>query len=326
MKSQNIAVLHARGHVPAAIGALAKKLRGGRLLFDIRGFMPEEYVDAGVWTAGGLLYRLVKAAERRLMSSADGFVVLTEQARRILFPGRADFDAKGRPVEVIPCCVDMARFDRSGLPSRDRLREEMGFAGRRVIVYLGALGGWYLTDEMADLLSVAHEQDAATFSLILTQSRPEMIEPLLKEGGVSAKDYFIAKLSPADVPRYLQAADIALSFIKPCYSKRASSPTKIAEYLAAGLPVICNAGIGDLDEVVEADRVGVIASRLDRESYLQALSDVESLRREAGLSERCRASARARYDLEKVGGPRYRRIYDRLLTKEEFSSVFSQAL
>jgi glycosyltransferase involved in cell wall biosynthesis len=286
--------------------------------------MPEEYVDAGIWPAGGLLYRLVKAAERRLLEAADGFVVLTEQARLILFPG--GLDARGRPVEVIPCCADLARFQAGDLPSRDQARKEMGLDTRRVIVYLGALGGWYLTDEMADLLGVAHSQDASTFSIILTQSKPEMIAPRLKARGFGEEDYLIRKASPADVPRYLRAADIALSFIKPCYSKRASSPTKIAEYLAAGLPVICNAGIGDLDAIIETDGVGVIVRRLDRESYLRALNDVEELRRGADLPERCRASARARFDLEIVGGPKYRRIYDRLLEKEEVSSVFSQAL
>src|SRR5687768_7432269 len=36
-------------------------------------------------------------------------------------------------------------------------------------------------------------------------------------------------------PSYLSAADAGLSFIKSCFSKIASSPTKNAEYLACGL-------------------------------------------------------------------------------------------
>src|ERR1044072_2163627 len=41
-------VLHARGHVPALMAALAKRRAGGRILFDIRGFMPEEIGRAHV--------------------------------------------------------------------------------------------------------------------------------------------------------------------------------------------------------------------------------------------------------------------------------------
>ncbi|HWP42161.1 MAG TPA: glycosyltransferase [Blastocatellia bacterium] len=325
-KRERIDVLHARGHVPAAIGAIAKRIAGGRLLFDIRGLMPEEYVDAGIWRGGGYLYRLVKAAERKLLSAADGFVVLTERARGALFPDCSDTDRSGRPIEVIPCCVDIGRFRAADSISRDEARNEAGVQGRRVMVYLGALGGWYLTAAMAEFLAVAHDQDDSTFSMILTQSPSEMIEPLLKRHGLSQKDYLIRKAPPSDVPRYLRASDIALSFIKPCYSKLASSPTKIAEYLAAGLPVICNRGIGDLDEQIEADRVGIIIKGLDRGSYIQALEDVERLRRDRDLSDRCRASALSRFDLERVGGERYRRMYNRLVKTEESGAAVSQSL
>jgi glycosyltransferase involved in cell wall biosynthesis len=313
LKQDGIVVLHARGYVPAAMGAIAKRVAGGRLLFDIRGFMPEEYVDAGIWPAGGYLYRLVKAAERKLMAAADGFIVLTEKARGIMFPGCSDTDARGRPIEVIPCCVDIDRFREANSLSRDGVRAEMGLEGRRVIVYVGALGGWYLTEEMAELLVAAHKQDDSTFSMILTQSSPDMVEPRLKQLGLSERDYLIKRVAPGDVPRYLRASDLALSLIKPCYSKLASSPTKIAEYLAVGLPVICNGGIGDLDELIETDRVGVIIREFNQAAYLQALDDIESLRQEGGLADRCRASARNRFDLEKVGGEKYRRLYNRLL-------------
>ena len=72
-------VVHARAHVAAAMGVIAKRLTGCRLIFDIRGFNPEEYVDAGVWPENGLNYRLAKRVERRLLAASDGFVVLTER-------------------------------------------------------------------------------------------------------------------------------------------------------------------------------------------------------------------------------------------------------
>ena len=101
-RRDGIGIVHCRGHVPMAMGALAKKLCRVRLVFDIRGFMPEEYVDAGVWRANGFLYRLTKRAEGRLFAAADAFVVLTERARHHLFAERRDADAWGRPIALIP--------------------------------------------------------------------------------------------------------------------------------------------------------------------------------------------------------------------------------
>jgi glycosyltransferase involved in cell wall biosynthesis len=315
IRKHDINVIHARSHVAAAMGAVAKRLTGTRLIFDIRGFFPEEYVDAGVWPKGGLLYRLVKATERRLLAAADGFVVLTEKARQILFPPGAK---PSRPVEVIPCCVDLKRFEHAGARSRERIRRELSLGQRRVIAYIGALGGWYMTDEMAEFLSIAHREDANTFSLILTQSPPEMIARPLGDRGLSAQDFLIRKVSPSEIPDYLSAADLAISFIKPCYSKLSSSPTKLAEYLAAGLPVVCNSGIGDVDDVIESERVGVILRKLDREGYSNGLREVEMLQREgAELSTRCRDAAVKHFDLEKVGGERYVRLYRSVLRPRE---------
>jgi len=328
IRRERVDVIHARGYVPAAMGALAKPWanpwakpgRRCKLIFDIRGFMAEEYVDAGVWPEGGLLYRLTKAAEKKLLEAADGYVVLTEKARKILFPADPLADpsnsreagVSARPVEVIPCCVDAERFRAFDAESRDGLRRELNLEGRRVIVYVGALGGWYLTDEMAELMAVARHEDASTFSMVLTQSPPEMIIRRLNSLGMDQSDYLVKKVLPENVPRYLKAADFAVSLIKPCYSKMSSSPTKMAEYLASGLPVISNAGIGDLDELIGEDKVGVILDDLNRESYRRALEEMRRLLLEHGIAERCRDSARNRFDLAGVGGVRYRRLYQRM--------------
>jgi glycosyltransferase involved in cell wall biosynthesis len=283
------------------------------LLFDIRGFLPEEYVDAGLWPAGGNIYRAVKAVERWLLSSADGFVVLTERAREILFGDSTDSDERNRPIEVIPCCVDAKRFESASAESAKRLRDELNLANRRVIVYIGALGGWYLTDEIAQFLATAHKQNASTFSLILTQSQPEIMSSRLRALGIIDHDYLIRKLPPADVPRYLQVANLSVSFIKPCFSKLASSPTKIAEVLASGLPIISNAGIGDLDAMIEGDNVGAIVREFNEEAYLHALSMVDAMGQDQSTAARCRDSAVNHFDLATVGGPRYLRLYQRLI-------------
>ncbi len=311
-KREGIDVMHARGYVPAAMGALARSWGGGKLIFDIRGFMAEEYVDAGVWPDGGLLYRLTKAAERKLLGAADGFVVLTEKARRILFAN----DASGRPVEVIPCCVDAARFRAFDSESKDNLRRELGLEGRRVIVYVGALDGWYLTNEMLELLAVAHRRDPSVFSMILTQGPSETIIRRFDSLGVGRSDYLVRKAPPEEIPRYLKAADFAVSLVKPCYSKQSSSPTKIAEYLASGLPVISNAGVGDLDELIVGDRVGVIFNEFTETSYRRALEEMDRLLLDDGVAERCRESARNRFDLAGVGGVRYRRLYQKMFESE----------
>ncbi len=318
MRREKIDVLHARSHVATMMGAIAKKLsrEKPKLLFDIRGFFPEEYTEGGMWKPNGRLYHAVKRAERWLLKESDAFVVLTERAREILFPESREngFDKQRRPVEVIPCCVDLKRFEIVNKTSRREMRKKLGVEDRRVIVYIGSFTSkWYMPLEIADLLGVAKEKNDKMFALILTQSPIEIIKPLLEERGFGANDYFIQKVSPKEIPLYLAAADAAVSFIKPCFSKLASSPTKNAEYLASGLPMIANSGVGDTAEMTLEDKVGVIIDEFSRESYEKALSDIDNLAEiDPNLAESCKKSAEKRFDLEKVGGQRYLNLYRRL--------------
>lgn len=306
VRRESLDLLHARSHVGAAIGALAKRLTGAKLLFDVRGFLPEEYVDSGNWARDGVLFRLTKAAERSLFRAADGFVVLTDAARAMLFPDGAD----GKPVEVIPCCTSAERL--APRSDRDAVRADLGVSDRTVFVYVGALGGYYLTSEMAELLAVAREHDPGVFALVLTQGPPRLITRELERAGFGAGDYRVLRVDPQDVPRFLGAADVALSIIRSSIARVPSSPTKFAEYLAAGLPVISGAGIGDMDAHIMEDSVGVLLRSFDRDGYAAALRDLEFLRSDPELAGRCRQTARTRYDLETVGGARYRRIYEAL--------------
>ena len=270
-----------------------------------------------------------KRAEKWLMRESEGFVVLTEKARQILFGSEPPASAEGttteqnadrsqiKPahlVEVIPCCVDFEkRFPPTDAAADDQVGSRIGTEGRFVITHVGALGGLYLTEEIVDLIVAARSIEPTTFALFLTQTDTGPIIRLLKENGFSEGDYFVGKVDPAEIPKYLEVSDVGLSFVKATYATQSRSPTKIPEYLAAGLPIIANPGVGDVDELIREDGVGVLIDRFDREAYLDAVKKLVKL---GDIGDRCRESARKRFDLATVGGIRYRRLYERLFCKD----------
>jgi glycosyltransferase involved in cell wall biosynthesis len=315
MKTRRFDILHARSHVPMIMAALARKAckHKPKILFDIRGFLPEEYVDAGVWDEEGAIYRNFKRIENWLMKQADGFVVLTEAARNLLFPG-TELDQKdtlGRPIAVIPCCVDLRqRFSSQRETLRGKFRSKLGVEGRFVVLHLGALGGLYLVKEIADLIAVGKERDPSVFALILTQSDPQLIEPLLLNHGFNSDDFYIARVPPAEVEGWLYASDLGLSIVKSTYATASRSPTKIAEYLAAGIPIITNAGVGDVDTLISRNEIGAILSDFSRESYLSAFKLIDEL---GDIRDHCRATAFREFEIGAIGGPRYQKVYREIL-------------
>jgi glycosyltransferase involved in cell wall biosynthesis len=118
---------------------------------------------------------------------------------------------------------------------------------------------------------------------------------------------------PSDVPSYLSAADAGLAFIKRCFSKQASSPTKYAEYLACGLPLVINAGVGDSDALIEDENVGVLVGRFDREEYMRATAVIEAMTNDlAQTRQRTREVAERLLDVRRVGRERYVELYEQV--------------
>ncbi len=113
----------------------------------------------------------------------------------------------------------MGKFREAGPGLRDLVRKKLSVNGRRVLAYVGALGGWYLSGEMADFIALAHARDPTVFALVLTQSaaQAEAFKSRLLQQGLSQADYQVCTVSPSEVPEHLAAADLAFCFIKPGY-------------------------------------------------------------------------------------------------------------
>ena len=312
VRKNRIEMVHARSHIAATIALALKNQLGIKFIFDIRGLMAEEYVDANHWKQNSLPFRISKAMERRALASADGVVTLTEK----IWPIIKDWDGlRGRlvPHEVVPCCADLKAFNFDAV-EREKRRAELRLGNRLTVVYSGSIDGWYLTEEMADFFAQVLREDPSAHFLWLTPFKHDRITGLMKERGIKVDQYTVKAVLPADVPSYLSAADVGLAFIRACFSKQASSPTKNAEYLACGLPVIINAGVGDSDALVTQSEIGALVETLTDEDYSNAIITVQSLLTDRdALRVATRDTAVRLFDVSRVGVERYARLYEQVL-------------
>jgi glycosyltransferase involved in cell wall biosynthesis len=311
IQRNRVEMIHARGHIPATIALALKKRFPIKLIFDVRGLMAEEYVDAEHWRKDSLPYRITKATERSVFAQTDAVVTLTER----IWPIIREWDGlRGRTPhhEVIPCCVDLERFQFSE-HERARRRSELGLTDQFTIVYSGSLDGWYLTEKMADFFASVVRANPRAHMLWLTNGRPERVKELMRSRDIATENYSVLSVAAREVPSYLAAADAGLAFIKRCVSKLASSPTKNGEYLACGLPLILNAGIGDSDALIDRWEAGALIRDFTDQEFAAAARDIEAMVAAPDARGSARRVAEAVFHLEKVGGERYAALYERVL-------------
>lgn len=309
-------IVHGRSYFPTAIcDAVTALSPRSKLLFDCRGMIGDEYVDCGYWQRESLEYRLVKTYERRLFRRSDGIVVLTRALRDWLRDGAV---VGPRPLlEVVPCCVDMNRFAPDA-GARARVREELGLGDRLTLVYAGSLGTWYLEPEMASFARALRARARAAGREVafacFTPSDASSLRRLVEAAGFTSDEIVVRRVAPRDMPAHLAVGDIGLSFIQSCFSKKGSSPTKVAEYLACGLPVVVNGDIGDQrDLAVETNACIVLPGfgAADIDQAAQAAFALASRPIEERIAA-AREVARRHFGLEEVGVSRYVKLYEAL--------------
>jgi glycosyltransferase involved in cell wall biosynthesis len=96
-------------------------------------------------------------------------------------------------------------------------------------------------------------------------------------------------------------------------SKLGSSPTRMAEVLGCGRPVVANPGVGDVEPVISQHRVGVLARGASAGEMDACVAELLALLKDPELAHRCRRTAEELFSLE-AGTAAYRRLYDDILS------------
>lgn len=307
--------VHARSYVAADAALGVKRRLGVPFIFDMRGFWVDEMREGGRWPAANPLYRRLyrkwKLKERAFISGADHIIVLTEAARAVI----EGWDAwRGQPISVIPCCIDHQVFAPGGDGARMAARARLGIdAEETVLAYLGSIDRTYALGDMLRFYArMRRARRRARFLFVSWHAQAEIMAAARAVGlEIPAEEIIVQPAEHGEVPFWLAAADLAIAFRKPSFSGLGASPTKLGEYLACGLPVLVNDGVGDVGAIVEGIGAGTVLGEMTDAAFDAALAGLDELIAidPAALRER----SRAMHDMP-VALRRYRQVYDSVAT------------
>jgi glycosyltransferase involved in cell wall biosynthesis len=316
IKTKNINLIHSRSYPASIIAQKLGKKFSIPFIFDMRGFWADERIDGNIWSLKKphqrLLYNYFKRKEKQLLRESAQVISLTQAAKDYITT-TFNKNVSSDKITVIPCCADLNHFNLEN-SNQDKLviRKSLDVLPQQnMIIYLGSIGTWYLLSEMIDIFKYNLKDKPDSVFLIVTQNDHALAIDLLQQKNIKPENYRIKKATRDEVPKYIHAADAALYFIKPAFSKMASSPVKLAELMGCGLPVIANAGIGDVDIHAKQNDQLILVNELSEKGYTKALKQLAELEPNPVQN---RKFALENYSLE-MGIEHYSKVYKKILNK-----------
>ena len=313
VKQDKVNIVHCRSYVAAFLGYMLRKHYGVKFIFDMRGFWADERKDAGM-VQTGFVYSQMKRFEKKFLLKADSIISLTHAAISEMksWPYMGDREIS-KCTQITTCC-DIASYKHAYKINLARKIEN----GCYKLLYIGSIGPWHSLKELCNFMKFTyHYLPNSSFKLVVNQG-VEQLRSFIEQNQLDVSRFTVESISHNKLPQALQDFDIGFFFIPPKYAKIASSPTKMGEMLAAGLPIITGYSIGDVDNIVETNNIGYVMKSFDEKNYRNALDHLTNMIGSEGqvLSQRCFKVAQDHFSLENAVN-KYAAIYSKLIDKSD---------
>ena len=284
--------IHLRGFVPVLIYKLSFIKRP--YLYDFRGFALGEWVDIGKVAVGSPFHYILNLVDQSAVKNASGLVVLEKSAKRLL--GEI-YSVPDVPFKVIRTCTNVNRY---------KVREKLSAHGNDRslrFVFLGGARSPYRADLALLLINGMLKNGLDCYLDFINIGDHLEIKKAIDFSGLSSDRVRVFGCDQGEIPDALTSYDCGIIMIETSQWRKVCSPTKLGEYLAAGLPVISLEGIDITDELSQRTCcvVNLSQSELETGFNQEKVNQILDLIRRKSVTHECQLLAREEFCMEKAG-------------------------
>lgn len=300
IKKNNIKLVHSRSYLPTFIALTLKYIYKFKLIFDMRGFWADERVDGNIWKKNSLIYKITKKIENLLLSKSNHIVTLTDKSKFIL---TKQFKIQQNKITVIPTCVDLKQFNIS---KQNNKKNNKPF----IVGYHGSIGTWYEFNKVLIFFKQFQKKINNSKLYIISKVNKKIILEYLNQYNINYADVYIKSCDHDQIHNYIKYFDLNVFFIKKCFSKTASCPTKFAESLSMGIPVVTGSEIGDVDKIFlkTNNQIGYIIRDFNTNEINNSINHILKLKEDIKNKQICFDIAKKYFDLN-IALSQYENLY-----------------
>ncbi|MCW3121331.1 MAG: hypothetical protein JWQ38_823 [Flavipsychrobacter sp.] len=265
-------VYHCRGESSFEWADAARKsFPGDAIVIDIRGYWPLERLINGDVTdekdmsaAQRIVYDSDVNRLKNIIAGSEWMCTVSEPLRRYMI----DHCGASKDSVLIPCCVNNTIADTN----RDKIRQELNLGNNTAILYLGGTQKYQCLEELVmPFMRSALTVSDNTIAVFITQNKDKMTG-LLTQFGIDMNRVRMLSVPQNKVADYLTAMDMGLLLRAASPLNNFSQPVKFGEYLSAGIPVVLEAGTGDIAGMLNEYNIGCVI-QLEGKNTDTALND-----------------------------------------------------
>lgn len=227
-----------------------------KVVMDGRSAMAAEIGEYDVFPVD-YLRNNVGVFEKFAVNNADFRIAVSN---KLIDYWKEHYEYKSKAHVVIPCTLDRKYFSKGSLFEQNEitdLKGKLGFSNNDIVlVYAGSTAPWQsfeLFEKMFVPLLKKDERIKLLFLSKETKDNKRLVEQF--PGRVMVK-----WLEHNEVLIHLSCCDYGILVREQSDTNKVASPTKFAEYLYAGLPVLISENLGDFSSFVKENKCGFILS------------------------------------------------------------------
>jgi glycosyltransferase involved in cell wall biosynthesis len=275
-------IIHAQSVEAGYLTYMLKAKRKFKFILDAHGAAAKEFKESGEMSTRTAL---VRSWEKLSLKEADGLICVSKALLVFL---SSEYKTKAK-TKIVPCSIDETTIVNKKINKKSALS----------LVYAGGVQKYQLVGKVGELWQSLVENGLSLSLLVITKEKLAASRLLGSKRGLK-----VISSHQKNVIKLLRTADIGVLLREEIWTNKVASPTKAAEYWAAGLPIITTAAVGQVrDKIKNNSDLGLIinldnlSNKKTINSLLKFINEVSNNR--ARMSDSCIQTARKFYSWQR---------------------------